>query len=553
MSLSAKRDVLFLNISLISFPLNYTIFLNPCNVSFLGLNNDNNLFVLMKGSSDNIAFARVIEDSSCLQSEVKITKNVQLTLRVSIGENVPILPFNGNKECNAVQVLPLFKGNKSDYQNNVIDFFTKNKIPIACNSIFILIIEGIQRRFKVINSLPKERCFSSNNTKVYFEDYYNNNEFYIGDEPFIHCQFTDIAVDMKNLELIRDGVWLPMNKPDLFKIIKMKTSSGVMVYGSEGNGKTSFLASVANILDVPLKFVDCKKLSELENNIIVVKIKEVFDFAKQNEKCLLVFDDINYLIHNFSDCKYSEDKEIYSLFINYLDKSMKMSGFAIIGSAPSRKSIDESLLKYSRFNIEINLDNLTNSQKEDIIALNTRGLNTSSLNISSLITEHAENLSCFEIENLCYNATARLLNPLNSSNIQQLPNQIILISITANLNLDHFFPQAQIDIINDKNQNKGRYLFQNNNNYFEDKERENSLLSDDFEPTKQNIEEIALIKTKQRKPNPFAIHCENNYYPNLNSNESTLRKNPFSSQTTHKENNNLQSLPTQNNRFPQRK
>ncbi|KAH0793396.1 cell division cycle protein [Histomonas meleagridis] len=374
-----------------------------------------------------------------------------MSLNANIGESVPILSYESESQCSALNIAPLFNDKDVNYSSRVSQYFTSTARTVSRCSIFMLLIDEIPRFFQITQCLPKERCITTGDTKVFFD----KTKYVVTDYPIIPYSFSDIAFEKTIIELVRNAVWLPMNRPQLYDILDIDTSSGLIVYSKKGNGKTAFLSAVAKILNVPTRYVYCKNLGHSKNAI--AQIRKVFEFAYSQNKCLLVFDDIDYIANDISKCKYSEERERTAQFISLLDKAMKNPKFSIIASSSSKGSIDNSLIRIGRFGYEIDLDDVTITEKEEIIRLNTRGLSNPSLDISSLAANYTEGFTRSDVEKFCMNAIAKMINPMNPLVVSDVPNNLIAFSTTTKLNLNHFIERNiprresfndQVDTIN---------------------------------------------------------------------------------------------------------
>lgn len=106
-----------------------------------------------------------------------------------------------------------------------------------------------------------------------------------------HVRFDDVIGLKDAKEIVADALINPVKHPDIYKTLKVKPGTGLMLFGPPRTGKTMFGRAIAGELDCAFIYVTCDELvskyvGETEKNIA-----EVFKAARSHKRCVLFFDD----------------------------------------------------------------------------------------------------------------------------------------------------------------------------------------------------------------------------------------------------------------------
>lgn len=106
--------------------------------------------------------------------------------------------------------------------------------------------------------------------------------------------------DVKGLaeakEIVLDALINPVNHPDVYKMLKVKPGTGLLLYGPPGTGKTMFAKAIANEMGTTFMHV---KLNELKSKYVgetEANIAAMFKEARSHEKCVLFLDECESML-----------------------------------------------------------------------------------------------------------------------------------------------------------------------------------------------------------------------------------------------------------------
>lgn len=183
--------------------------------------------------------------------------------------------------------------------------------------------------------------------------------------------------------VVMDALINPVNHPDVYKTLKVKPGTGLLLYGPPGTGKTMFAKAIANemkttFMHVKLNELKSKYIGETEQNIA-----EMFREARSYEKCVLFLDECESMLRkrgNQKVCmveqflveldgfKKDDGNQLFVLLATnrpwMLDSAITRSGristavYVGLPEKETRRLIIDSALKDVPLSPDVNLDRL---------------------------------------------------------------------------------------------------------------------------------------------------------------------------------------------------
>lgn len=433
------------NVSIISLPLNFTILLHPDSIESLGI--EENGYALMKGVNDQITVVKVIKDPDCPRTTTKITHSVQLTLAASPGDCVPILPFSGDDICEAVQVAPLFDKHSSsnereDYTPAVKHYFNSDQRPISVDSIFTLLINSEQRVFKILKCLPCDRSFSNKSTKIYFA----NEPGPLLPKPSIPKHLSTLVLDKSLINFIKNNIYYPVNRQSILRSLNLSTSTGIVIEGPNGTGKTSLLSAISNTINIPSIYCAAKRLKKLSVSDFVEKLNQIFGFTAEKPQCLIMFDDLDHVLSSFKETKITSERCKLATFINLLDFVMQRPGIVVIVTVTSCNTMDSTLFRDGRFGQHISLHNPTIEQRKEMVRFFTAGMRIDNDDLDAIVRKIGGNgdsneggtVSSKELERICRVAVASLIEEVTGTQGSDVVDSLAVYALNTKMKSMHF-------------------------------------------------------------------------------------------------------------------
>lgn len=162
--------------------------------------------------------------------------------------------------------------------------------------------------------------------------------------------FADVGGMDELKEEIRLKITYPLQFPDLYKAYGRKTGGGILIYGPPGCGKTLILRAVAgevpcNYLAVGLHEIFDPYFGSTERNL-----HQIFETARANAPCVLVFDDLDSLAQDRRQIRESQMRNLVNQFLHEMDGLRgDNQRILVIGATNQPWALDPAFRRPGRF------------------------------------------------------------------------------------------------------------------------------------------------------------------------------------------------------------
>jgi len=171
-----------------------------------------------------------------------------------------------------------------------------------------------------------------------------------GDAERSRVTFADVGGMEELKEEIRLKITYPLQFPDLYKAYGRKTGGGILIYGPPGCGKTLILRAVAgevpcNYLAVGLHEIFDPYFGSTERNL-----HQIFETARANAPCVLVFDDLDSLAQDRRQIRESQMRNLVNQFLHEMDGiRSENQRILVIGATNQPWALDPAFRRPGRF------------------------------------------------------------------------------------------------------------------------------------------------------------------------------------------------------------
>lgn len=192
--------------------------------------------------------------------------------------------------------------------------------------------------------------------------------------------FSDVGgmADLKR-ELI-DKIATPIEESDIYsEVYGIGSIPGALLQGPPGTGKTHITKALAGELDDNWSFIEID-LSEITSSYIgqgAKNLASVFETARENEPCVLFFDEIDSVAGNRADSNsqtHSERQMLTTILteMNHLDDDEV--DVVVIGATNDPESVDDALLNPKRLKEVIEVPLPDADARKDILRVELRNV-----------------------------------------------------------------------------------------------------------------------------------------------------------------------------------
>ncbi len=227
---------------------------------------------------------------------------------------------------------------------------------------------------------------------------------------------------------IEESIVLPLKRPDLAEVYRLRPVKGVLLFGPPGCGKTLLMRALSHRLDFPLIYIKCSDIMSKWYGESDQRVSEVFESAGQIAPCILFFDEIDSLGRKRYDL--SSDTvtpRLLSLMLYEMDGISSTNEVIVIGSTNAPEALDHALLRPGRLDKLIYVPPPDAPARAEIFKIHLAGKPLAKTIDYKKLARSTERYSGADIANVC-EEVARLAaeEVMKTGKIKEITHQDIL-------------------------------------------------------------------------------------------------------------------------------
>lgn len=195
-----------------------------------------------------------------------------------------------------------------------------------------------------------------------------------GDNERFRVTFSDVGGMDALKEEIRLKIIYPLQHPELYKAYGRRTGGGILLYGPPGCGKTLLLRATAGEIGCNYFAIGLHEIFDPYYGSIERNLHQIFETARANSPCVIVFDEIDSLAPNRRDVRDTQTRNIVNQFLSELDGLRgENQRILVIGATNSPWQLDPALRRPGRFDQAIFVPPPDETARLQIIRLLAKG------------------------------------------------------------------------------------------------------------------------------------------------------------------------------------
>lgn len=215
------------------------------------------------------------------------------------------------------------------------------------------------------------------------------------------------GLKQKIMEL-KEVVETPLKNPELYARVGIKPPKGVLLYGPPGTGKTLMARALASTLDVTFLKIVSSAVIEKYIGESARLIREMFQYAREQQPCIIFMDEIDALGGKRSSGTSSSDREVQRTLMELL---AQMDGFneldkvKIIMATNRRDILDPALLRPGRLDRKLEIPLPNENGRREILGIYTKKMKSELSNdLMSLLVSLSNGFNGADLRNVCTEA-----------------------------------------------------------------------------------------------------------------------------------------------------
>lgn len=219
--------------------------------------------------------------------------------------------------------------------------------------------------------------------------------------------------------------------PDKYLEHGVRLVRGLLLEGLPGNGKTLIARCLAG--EAKMNFVACSGAEFTEKYVGVgaSRVRELFEFVRENQPCILFIDEIDALARRRSEegeMSHSERDSTLNQLLVLMDGFRQNENILVIGATNRMDMLDRAILRPGRFDKVIHIPNPDGETRRAILEIHGE---RKPLNVSiEHLTRITNGFSGAQIENLLNEATLMAIRkgemPVNLNHIEHMKERMII-------------------------------------------------------------------------------------------------------------------------------
>lgn len=191
-----------------------------------------------------------------------------------------------------------------------------------------------------------------------------------------NVRWDDIGGMGKAIELLKEGIELPLKHPEAFRRLGIRPAKGFLLYGPPGTGKTLLAKAVAREADA--NFISMKSSDLLSKwyGESEQQIARLFQRARAVAPCILFIDEIDSLVpaRGSGQGEPEVTGRVVNTILAEMDGLEELQSVVVIGATNRPNLVDPAILRPGRFDELIYVGTPDKAGRERILGIHTKAM-----------------------------------------------------------------------------------------------------------------------------------------------------------------------------------
>lgn len=228
--------------------------------------------------------------------------------------------------------------------------------------------------------------------------------------------FEDVGGLDDTIQQIRERTVYPQQHPELFENTNLEQTSGLLLHGPPGNGKTLLARALANEMDRTFLSVRGPELKNKWFGESERRIRELFEIADEEAPSLVFFDEFDAVAPARDACSNSPTTSVVNMLLSEMDGLEERGDIVFLAATNRIGALDEAVLRPGRIGETIEITPPDQDARGEIFDIHTTGLPLEDDVTAEWFSDvTADGLSGAEIEAICRRAVHKAIRDADES------------------------------------------------------------------------------------------------------------------------------------------
>ena len=223
-----------------------------------------------------------------------------------------------------------------------------------------------------------------------------------------------------------------INNKDKYTKWNVKLPKGILLAGPPGTGKTLLVKTMAESLDIPIVSACGSEFVEMYVGVGASRIRELFEKAKNHEKCIIFIDEIDAVGKKRGYDNNSERDNTLNQLLVEMDGFDDNDNIMVFAATNMIRKLDNALTRSGRFDKKIYFDPPNFKERKQMFQLYLKNIAYSETLTLDILAERSAGLTGADIASACNQAKINAIQnnkdiySLNEMDIQNAIDEIMI-------------------------------------------------------------------------------------------------------------------------------
>ena len=170
-------------------------------------------------------------------------------------------------------------------------------------------------------------------------------------------------------EKLQETVQWAHKYPDVFDVMDLPTSNGVLLYGPPGTGKTLLAKAISTESEVNFMSVNGPEMMNKYIGESEKAVRNIFEKARENSPSVVFFDEIDSIASSRNESDHELSQRVVSQLLTELDGLSDRDNVTVIAATNRPEYVDTALLRPGRLDTHIHVPAPSIEARKEILSV----------------------------------------------------------------------------------------------------------------------------------------------------------------------------------------